>query len=75
MTVAAGTLTFRHPLVRSAIYRGATSQARRAVEQALADALDAEKDGDRRAWHRANAATGPDDDDRHGAGPRRRPGR
>src|SRR5258705_224131 len=51
----------RHQLVRSAVYRGETSQARRAVEQALADALDAVKDRDRRAWHRANAAIGPDD--------------
>ena len=59
--VTAGAVTFRHPLVRTAVYRGATPQARRAVEQALADALDGVKDRDRRAWHRANAATGPDD--------------
>jgi len=61
VVVRSGALTFRHPLVRSAVYRGATSQARRAVELAVAGALDAVKDRDRRAWHRANAATGPDD--------------
>ncbi|HST66347.1 MAG TPA: AAA family ATPase [Mycobacteriales bacterium] len=49
----------RHPLVRSAIYQAATSGQRRAVHQALADAL--ADDPDREAWHRAAAADGPDD--------------
>jgi DNA-binding CsgD family transcriptional regulator len=61
VSIIAGTLVFRHPLVRSAVYRSATSPAHRAAENALADALDDEKDRDRRAWHRAKAATGPDD--------------
>jgi DNA-binding NarL/FixJ family response regulator len=61
VSVSAGTLVFRHPLVRSAVYRSATSPAHRAVENALADALDAERDRDRRAWHRAKATIGHDD--------------
>lgn len=54
--------TFRHPLVRSAIYRAASPADRRAVHAALADATDPEHDADRRAWHRAQAAVAPDDD-------------
>ena len=55
-------VTFRHPLVRSSVYRAASPEDRQAVHRALADATNPAVDPDRRAWHLAQATSGLDED-------------
>ena len=59
--VVDGVVTFRHPLVRAAVWHGSPPGRRIAVHAALAGALGRPADADRRAWHLASATTGTDE--------------
>ncbi|RMI29192.1 LuxR family transcriptional regulator [Nocardia stercoris] len=59
---AGAAVSFRHPLIRAAVYQRAPLVDRIAVHRALAAALDTPDQADRRAWHLAAATTGPDDE-------------
>ena len=55
-------VNFRHPLARSAAYRGASPADRQRAHRALAQVINADFDPARRAWHRAYSSAGPDDE-------------
>jgi DNA-binding CsgD family transcriptional regulator len=62
LAIAEGRVSFRHPLVRSAIFHAAPPSERRAAHRALADALRARDDAERLAWHLAGGAIGVDEE-------------
>lgn len=56
-----GQVRFRHPLMRSAVYRAATERDRRSAHQVLAEAMLGDTNADCQAWHRGEAASGLDE--------------
>lgn len=63
LAIEEGRVTFKHPLVRSAVYHQATAAERRAAHRALADGFAGEgKYAERRAWHSAAATMEPDEE-------------
>jgi DNA-binding CsgD family transcriptional regulator/tetratricopeptide (TPR) repeat protein len=56
-----GSVRFRYPLIRSAVYHGAADRYRRRAHLLLSEAMEASRDPDLVAWHRGSAATGPDE--------------
>jgi DNA-binding CsgD family transcriptional regulator len=61
VTIAAGRIEFKHPLMRAVAYSAASASERRAAHRALADAATGHEATLRRAWHRASATAGVDE--------------